>query len=71
MIGYSGVAEMEVMDRKSSSICQSIIRVSDQLKAGELKFMEITQKEADEAKARLVEVRKKRRERHARKIIRN
>ncbi len=55
------------MDRKSSSVRQLIIRVSDQLKAGEISLIEITSEEATAAKARLDEVRKKRRERHARK----
>jgi hypothetical protein len=44
---------------------QLIIRVSDQLKAGEIKLIEVPGQESVAAKARLDEVRKKRRERHA------
>jgi hypothetical protein len=39
----------------------------DQLKAGEIKLIEFSKKESAAAKARLDEVRKKRRERHAKK----
>jgi hypothetical protein len=62
----SEIAEMEGLDKKSSSVRQLIIRVSDQLKAGEISLVETTPEEAEAAKARLDEVRKKRRERHAR-----
>ena len=41
--------------------------VSDQLKAGEISLIETTPEETKAAKARLDEVRRKRRERHARK----
>lgn len=44
-----------------------IIRVSDQLKAGEIKLIDTTPEESAAAKARFDEVRKKRRERHASK----
>ena len=42
-------------------------RISDQLKAGEIRLIETTPQESAAAKARLDEVRKKRRERHAKK----
>jgi len=44
-----------------------IIRVSDQLKAGEISLIETTPEEAKAGKARLDAVRAKRRERHAKK----
>ena len=49
------------------TVSKLIIRVSDQLKAGEIKLIEVTPEESAAAKARLDEVRKKRRERHASK----
>jgi hypothetical protein len=67
----SEIAEMEGLDKKSSSVRQLIIRVSDQLKAGEISLIETTPEESVAAKARLDEVRRKRRERHARKMIGN
>jgi hypothetical protein len=51
----------------SSSIRQLIIRVSDQLRCGEIRLFEVCEKEASEAKARLHSHREKRRERHANK----
>ena len=45
----------------------SKIRVSDQLKAGEISFIETTPQESANAKARLDAFRAKRRERHAKK----
>jgi hypothetical protein len=63
----SEIAEMEGLDKKSSSVRQLIIRVSDQLKAGEISLIETTPEEAEAAKTRLDANRKKRRERHARK----
>jgi len=51
----------------SSSIRQLIIRVSDQLKAGEISLIETTPEDASAAKVRLDDHRKKRRARHARK----
>jgi len=63
----SEIAEMEGLDRKNSSVRQLIIRVSDQLAAGELSLIEIGPEEAEAAKARLDTQRKKRREKHARK----
>jgi len=62
----SEIAEMEGM-KGSSSVRQLIIRVSDQLKAGEISLIESTTEEAEAAKARLDTNRKKRQERHARK----
>ena len=44
-----------------------MIRVRDQLKAGEIKLIEVSEEESAAAKARLDEVRKKRRDRHASK----
>ncbi len=63
----SEIAEMEGLDRKNSSIRQLIIRVSDQLKAGEISLIEITPEEAQAAKARLDVHNVKRRERYTRK----
>ena len=51
----------------SSSVRQLIIRVSDQLKAGEINLIDCTPQEAIDAKERLEAHRKKRRDRHARK----
>ncbi len=45
-----------------------IIRVSDQLKAGEISLIEVTPEEAQAAKARLDAYHSKRRERHTRKM---
>jgi hypothetical protein len=42
-----------------------IIRVSDQLRCGEISLFEVNQKEAEAAKARLEAKSEKRRERHA------
>ena len=64
----SEIAEMEGLDKKSSSVRQLIIRVSDQLKAGEISLIEVTPEETQAAKARLDAHNAKRRERHARKI---
>jgi hypothetical protein len=73
LLGFrpSEIAEMEGLDKRSSAVRQLIIRVSDQLKAGEINLIETTPKEAAAAKTRLDEVRRKRRERHARRMIRN
>lgn len=62
----SEIAEMEGK-KNSSSVRQLIIRVSDQLKAGEISFIETTPEESQAAKSRLDEFRKKRRERHNKK----
>jgi len=48
----------------SSSVRQLIIRVSDQLHAGEIKLIEVTPEESEIAKSRLDNHRKKRRDRH-------
>ncbi len=64
----SEIAEMEGLDKRNSSVRQLIIRVSDQLKAGEINLMEVTPEEAQAAKARLDAHNAKRRERHARNI---
>jgi hypothetical protein len=53
--------------RNSSSARRLIIRVPDQLAAGEMSLIETTPEEAGVAKARLDSQRKKHRERHARK----
>ncbi len=42
---------MEGLDKKSSTVRQLIIRVSDQLKAGEISLIEVTPEEAQAAKA--------------------
>jgi len=58
----SEIAEMEGM-KGSSSVRQLIIRVSDQLKAGEITLIDCIPQEAREAKERLEAHRAKRRER--------
>jgi hypothetical protein len=63
----SEIAEMEGFNNRSSSVRQLIIRVSDQLKAGEINLIETTPEEAEAAKVRLDTQRKKRKERCARK----
>ena len=63
----SEIAELEGLDKRSSSVRQLIIRVSDQLKAGEISLIETTPEEAEAAKARLDTLHKKRRDRHARR----
>lgn len=60
----SEIAELEGMNG-SSSVRQLIIRVSDQLAAGEIKLTEYTEEESQVAKAKLEEHRKKRRDRYA------
>lgn len=62
----SEIAEMEGMNKKDSTVRQLIIRVSDQLKAGEIRLIDCTPQESQEAKNRLDMQRAKRRERHAR-----
>ena len=59
----SEIAEMEGM-KGSSSVRQLIIRVSDQLQAGEIHLIETSPEQTKEAKARLDTHRKKRRERY-------
>ena len=61
----SEIAELEGLDKKSSSVRQLIIRVSDQLAAGEISLLEIGPDEAEAAKARLEQYNAKRRERYA------
>jgi len=63
----SEIAELEGLDQKSRSMRQLIIRVSDQLAAGEISLIETTPEEAAETKVRLDASRRKRRERHAKK----
>jgi len=63
--GKTEWAELEGMDKKSSSVRQLIIRTSDQLRAGELSLIEVTPAEKKAAKGRLDAVRKKRRERYS------
>jgi ParB-like chromosome segregation protein Spo0J len=61
-------AEIAKLEGKQPRAVQGmIIRVSDQLRAGELSLFELDQEEAETAKARLEAKRKKRRERYARK----
>ena len=61
-------SELEDIDKKNSSARQLIIRTSDQLQAGELSLIEVTSEQAKAAKSRLYTHRKKRRERHAKKV---
>ena len=61
----SEIAEIEGMNG-SSSVRQLIIRVSDQLAAGEIKLTEYTKEESQAASERLEEQRAKRRERYIR-----
>ena len=60
----SEIAELEGM-KGSSSVRQLIIRVSDQLAAGEINLIETGPDEAEAAKARLEKCKAKRRERYA------
>jgi hypothetical protein len=60
----SEIAELEGLDRKSSSVRQLIIRVSDQLAAGEISLLEIGPDDAEAAKARLERHNAKRRKRY-------
>jgi hypothetical protein len=61
----SEIAEMEGM-KGSSSVRQLIIRVSDQLRAGEIRLIDSTPEEAAAAKLRLDDHREKRKERNRR-----
>jgi hypothetical protein len=61
------IARLEGKESTSSAVRGMIIRVSDQLRAGELSLFEFDQEEAEAAKARLDAQRKKRRERYAKK----
>jgi len=63
----SEIAELEGLDKHNNSVRQLIIRVSDQLSAGEIRLIEVDPEEAAAAKERLESNRKKRRERHAKK----
>ena len=58
---------MEGLNKKSSAVRGLIIRVSDQLKAGEVSLIDVTPEEAEAAKARLDARNALRRERYARK----
>lgn len=60
------IARMENL-KGSSSVRQLIIRVSDQLRCGEIRLFDATPEEAEEAKARLDAHNAKRRERRAKK----
>jgi hypothetical protein len=60
------IARMEGI-RGSSSVRQLIIRVSDQLRCGEIKLIDCSPEEAEEARSRLAAHNAKRRERHAKK----
>ena len=60
----SEIAELEGLDKKSNSVRQLIIRVSDQLAAGEISLIEIGPDEAKSAKERLKKQNTKRRERY-------
>ncbi len=63
----SEIAEMEGLNKKSSSVRQLIIRVSDQLSAGEIKLIDCTPREARAAKHRLDKFRAIRRRRYSKK----
>ena len=65
-LGPSKIAEKEGM-KGSSSVRQLIIRVSDQLAAGEISLIETGPGEVEAAKARLDNHNAKRRERYRRK----
>jgi hypothetical protein len=56
-----------ITGESADSISTLIIRVSDQLKAGEISLIETGPNEVNAAKARLNAIRAKRRERHAKK----
>jgi len=62
----SEIAEMEGM-KSSSSVRQLIIRVSDQLRSGEIRLIDTTPEEKAAAKRRLEDHRGKRRERQSTK----
>lgn len=68
LLGFlpSEIAEMEGLKR-SSAVRQLIIRVGDQLQAGEIRLIDATPEEAHAAKARLNVHRSKRRERYSQK----
>ena len=59
------IAKLENV-KHPSAVRGMIIRVSDQLRCGEISLLEVDQGEAEEAKARLEAKRAQRRERHAR-----
>ena len=63
------IAEMEGMDKNKSSVRKLIIRVSDQLKAGEISLIEVTPEEAAQTKARLDAHRQKQRRNHIKKKL--
>jgi hypothetical protein len=65
----SEIAELEGLDKHNNSVRQLIIRVSDQLAAGEIKLTEYTEEESQAARARLEEKRAKRRERYIRNYV--
>jgi DNA-directed RNA polymerase specialized sigma24 family protein len=62
----SEIAEMEGL-KGSSSVRQLIIRVSDQLRAGEIRLIDATPEEEAAAKKRLEDQRGKRREKHSKR----
>jgi hypothetical protein len=64
----SEIAEMEGM-KDGSSVRQLIIRVSDQLRAGEIRLIDSTPEESAAAKLRLDDHRGKRRERNERSKV--
>jgi hypothetical protein len=61
------IAEAEGLKRRSSAVRGLIIRVSDQLRSGEIRLFDSTPEETQEAKNRLDTFRRKRRERYAKK----
>ena len=65
----SEIAELEGLDKHNNSVRQLIIRVSDQLAAGEIKLTKYTKEESQSARTRLEEKRAKRRERYIRNNV--
>ena len=65
----SEIAEMEGLDKKSSIVRQTIIRVSDRLKAGEISLIETTVEESNVIKKRLDAKREQRRQAMTKKTL--
>jgi len=69
MLPPSQIAEIEGL-KNADSVSALIIRVSDQLRAGEIELFPVSEKEALEAKARLDEVRERRRKHRTKNLER-
>jgi hypothetical protein len=61
----SEICEMEGLKKNDNTVRQLIIRISDQLKAGEIRLIDATPQEAQEAKERLDRIRATRRKHYA------